>query len=219
MFQFFQPFTQQALVVAGTAIHCVVFDYASGKMLLMVLTQNECRDTYCPWLLIEYVDTEATGWINYTGWGALYPVPPRMVPQQYDRHFSISSSAAELGLAFQLAVLFSISLFQLVLLNGIGTPWPWIRALLLYGRLCNLFWHCTTWMGAAPMDRHASIPVDAPSLEFMPTISFRTLLSPSVLPMCTLQSPHHCTPAFLVAHLDFLWVRYNCLSNSISLDG
>jgi hypothetical protein len=57
--QYFQPLAPQTLVLAATAIHCVLSEYASGKKATVICSQDEYRGTIGPSPVINFT-LEAT---------------------------------------------------------------------------------------------------------------------------------------------------------------
>jgi len=64
-FQFFQLLASQALVLVCAAIHCVMAEYASGKMATIILAQDEYYGTFCLFSVTNFTQ-EATVPINHT---------------------------------------------------------------------------------------------------------------------------------------------------------
>ena len=74
--QFFQPLTPQTLTLVATAIHCVLSQYATGKKVTGMFSQDEYQGKLCPSTVMDCITAEVTALINYT-WGAnSYPPPP-----------------------------------------------------------------------------------------------------------------------------------------------
>jgi len=57
--QYFQPLALQTLVLAATAIHCMLSEYACGKKAMVMISQDEYRGTFGPSLVINFT-LEAT---------------------------------------------------------------------------------------------------------------------------------------------------------------
>ena len=57
--QYFQPCVPQTLVLAATAIHCVLSEYTSGKKATVIFSQDEYRGTFGPSPVINFT-LEAT---------------------------------------------------------------------------------------------------------------------------------------------------------------
>jgi len=67
--QFFQPLAPQLLALVAAAIHCALSEYATGKKVTVMFSQDEYRGKFCPSLVMDCITTEATALINYTWWG------------------------------------------------------------------------------------------------------------------------------------------------------
>jgi hypothetical protein len=73
--QFFQPLTPQTLALVATAIHYALSEYATGKMVTVMFSQDEYRGKFCPSTVMDCISAEATALINYTWWGCFIPSP------------------------------------------------------------------------------------------------------------------------------------------------
>jgi len=51
--QFFQPLTPQTLALVAAAIHCVLYEYATGKKFTLMFSQDEYRGKFCPSTVID----------------------------------------------------------------------------------------------------------------------------------------------------------------------
>jgi hypothetical protein len=72
--QFFQPLTPQTLALVAAALHCALSEYATGKKVTVMFSQDEYRGKFCPSMVIDCISAEATALlINYTWWAASYP--------------------------------------------------------------------------------------------------------------------------------------------------
>ena len=60
-----------ALVAAG--IHCVLSDYATGKKVTGMFSQDDYRGKCCPSTVMDCITADANALISYTRWAALYP--------------------------------------------------------------------------------------------------------------------------------------------------
>jgi hypothetical protein len=68
---FFQPLTPQTLALVAAAIQCVLSEYATGKKVTVMFSQDEYRGKFCPSTVIDCITAEATALlINYTWWVA-----------------------------------------------------------------------------------------------------------------------------------------------------
>ena len=76
--QYFQPLTPQTLALVAAAIQCALSEYASGKIVTVMISQDEHRVTYCPSPMI-IITPEATALINHLLVGLFkppHPLPP-----------------------------------------------------------------------------------------------------------------------------------------------
>jgi len=74
--QFFQLLALQTLALVATAIHCALSEYATGKKVRVMFSQDEYWGKICPSTVMDCIPAEATTLINYTWWDASYPPPP-----------------------------------------------------------------------------------------------------------------------------------------------
>ena len=63
--RFFQPLAPQTLVLAAAANHCSLSEYASGKKVTVIFSQDEYQGTFCPSPMINFTP-EATALIIHT---------------------------------------------------------------------------------------------------------------------------------------------------------
>jgi len=73
--QFFQPRTPQTLAFVAAAIHCAMSEYATGKKVTVMFSQDEYRGKFCPSTVTDCATAEAMALINCTWWGCLIPPP------------------------------------------------------------------------------------------------------------------------------------------------
>ena len=71
--QFFQPLAPQTLALVAAAIHCALSEYATGKKVTVMFSQDEYRGKFCPSTVMNCITAEATALINYTWWGCFIP--------------------------------------------------------------------------------------------------------------------------------------------------
>jgi len=64
--QFIQPLTPQTLALVVTAIHCALSEYATGKKVTAMFSQDEYQGKFYPSTVIDCITAEATALINYT---------------------------------------------------------------------------------------------------------------------------------------------------------
>jgi len=78
--QFFQPLTLQTLALVAAAIHCALPEYAIGKKVTVMFSQDEYRGKFCHSTVIDLITADAIALITIThGGAASYPPPPPMV--------------------------------------------------------------------------------------------------------------------------------------------
>jgi hypothetical protein len=51
--QFFQPLTPQTLALVAAAIQCALSEYATGKNVIVMFSQDEYRGKFCPSTVID----------------------------------------------------------------------------------------------------------------------------------------------------------------------
>jgi hypothetical protein len=51
--QFFQPLTPQTLSLVPTAIHCALSEYATGKKVTVMISQDGYQGKFCPSTAID----------------------------------------------------------------------------------------------------------------------------------------------------------------------
>jgi len=71
--QLFQPLTPQTLALVAAATHCALSEYATGKKVTVMFSQDEYQDKFCPSTVMDCITAEATALINYTWCAASYP--------------------------------------------------------------------------------------------------------------------------------------------------
>jgi len=89
--QFFQPLAPQTLALVATAIHCALSEYATGKKITVMFSQDEYQGKFCPSTVMNCITAEATALINYPWWGCF--IPPPMVILHSNRHSLIPIGA------------------------------------------------------------------------------------------------------------------------------
>jgi diphthamide biosynthesis methyltransferase len=77
-----QPLTPQTLALVAAAIHCGLSDYAAGKKVTVMFSQDEYRDQFCPSTVIDYITAEAIALIKFKLHmvGLLSTTPPNGAP-------------------------------------------------------------------------------------------------------------------------------------------
>jgi len=73
--QLFQPVALQTLALVAAAIHCALSEYATGRKITVMFSQDEYRGKFCPSTVLDCITGEATVLINYPWWAASYPPP------------------------------------------------------------------------------------------------------------------------------------------------
>jgi len=63
--QFFQPLTPQTLALVAAAIHCVLSEYATGKKVTLMFSQDEYRGKFCHSTVIDCSTAEAIAHIKF----------------------------------------------------------------------------------------------------------------------------------------------------------
>jgi hypothetical protein len=63
--QFFQPFTPQTLALVAGAIHCVLSQYATGKKVTVMFSQDNYRGKFCPPTVIGCITAEVIAHITF----------------------------------------------------------------------------------------------------------------------------------------------------------
>jgi hypothetical protein len=182
--QFFQPLTPQTLALVAAAIHCVLSEYATGKKVTVMFSQDEYRGKFCPSTVIDCIIAEATALlINYTWWAASYPT------SQWCSYARIGAPQSPSALLNPLS---DLDLERLYVIPDSELPSPFCDA--QHGWLLR-------WMGA-PQPPSALL---GPAL--LPSVTFPAPPSTSALPLPTLHSTSG-TPHLLVAHLFFLRIHH-----------
>jgi len=76
--QFFQPLTLQILVLVALAIHCALSEYATGKKVTVVYSQDAYRGKFCPSMVTDCISAEAIALIKFKLHmvGLLHTPPP-----------------------------------------------------------------------------------------------------------------------------------------------
>jgi len=54
----------------AAAIHCGFSEYASGKKVTVMFSQDEYRDKFCPSKVMDCTTAEASALINFKWWAA-----------------------------------------------------------------------------------------------------------------------------------------------------
>ena len=95
--QFFQPLTPQTLALVATAIHCVLSQYATGKKITIMFSQDEYRGKFYPSTVTDCISAEAIALIKFKLHmvGQLHTLLPPMVLVRYTRRSSIPVGAPE----------------------------------------------------------------------------------------------------------------------------
>jgi len=85
----------------AAAIRCVLFEYATGKEVKVMFSQDEYPGKFCPSMVIDCTTAEAIALITITHGGtASYPPPP-MVLLRNGRCSSIPVGAPQSGIALR----------------------------------------------------------------------------------------------------------------------
>jgi len=180
--QFVQPLSLQMLALVAASIHCALSEYATGKKVMVMFSQNEYWGEFCPSMVIRlyYCRSHCTTHQFHMVGCFIHPPSPEWYSSARIRGHQLSLALLSLDWGFDI----SFSAPQSHLRPRLGAP-------LFHSRLfASLpFWWCTAWM-TAPLDRRSSM-------------TFRAPPSTSALPSPT---PHSTsgTPRFLLAHLFFL---------------
>jgi hypothetical protein len=77
--QFFQPLTPQTLALVAAAIHCALSEYATGKKVTVMFSQDEYRGKFCPSTVTDCISAEAIALIKFKLHmvGLLHTPPPQ----------------------------------------------------------------------------------------------------------------------------------------------
>jgi hypothetical protein len=204
--QFFQPLASQTLALVAAAIPCALSEYATGKKVTVMFSQDEYRGKLCPSAVMNCITAEATAFINDTWWGCFIP-PLRFSSAiigalqspfgllHYHRRSSIPIGAPQSGLALRYFIQRSILHFCRSFSSRMGAPQPRSGAPLFHSTLFpSLPFGDAQHRWAAPLDRR--------SLAWICAIQFHSAL---------LHHHHHspcppCTP-----HQALLcWWRTSC---------
>jgi len=78
--QCFQPLALQSLALWAAAIDCVLSEYATGKNVTVMLSQDEDQGKFCHSMVMDCMAAEATALINYTLAGCFILPPPPSCP-------------------------------------------------------------------------------------------------------------------------------------------
>jgi hypothetical protein len=71
--QFFQPLAPQTLALVAAAINSALSEYATGKKVTVMFSQDEYRGKFCPSTVMNCITAETTALINYAWWGCFIP--------------------------------------------------------------------------------------------------------------------------------------------------
>jgi hypothetical protein len=160
--QFFQPLTPQTLALVAAAIHCALSEYATGKKVTVMFSQDEYRGKLCPSTVTDCISAEAIALIKFKlHMVGLLHTPPQWcssaiigAPQSPSallnprRRSSIPRpSSVWIGAAIfhsALHIAFSVRAPQ-------SPPQPRLGAPLFHSRLFTSlpFRRCSAWMGCS----------------------------------------------------------------------
>jgi len=71
----FQPLTPQTLALLAATIHCALSEYATGKKVAVMFSQDEYWGKFCPSTVMDCITAETTALINKTWLAASYAPP------------------------------------------------------------------------------------------------------------------------------------------------
>jgi len=91
--QFIQPLTPQTFMVVAAGIHWALCEYATGKNVTVMFSQDEYQGKFGPSMVIGCITAEAIAPIKLHMVGLLHTSPPKMVLLHHNRHSSIPVSA------------------------------------------------------------------------------------------------------------------------------
>jgi len=94
--QYFQPLAPQTLALAAAAIHCALSEYASGKMAMVMFSQDEYRGTFGPSPVINFTLEATTQSITHQR--PHHTPPPPAARLHQNRRSSIFIGAPQPGL-------------------------------------------------------------------------------------------------------------------------
>jgi hypothetical protein len=154
--QFFQPLTPQTLALVAAAIHCALSEYATGKKVTVMFSQDEYRGKFCPSTVTDCISAEAIALIKFK----LHMVGLLHTPPQWCSSTIISAPqfpSALLSLESHFDISFSAPccLFSRRSSSRMGAPQspprPRIGAPLFHSRLVTSlpFQRCSAWMGCS----------------------------------------------------------------------
>jgi hypothetical protein len=85
--QFFQPLTLQTLAIAAAAIHCALSEYATGRKVTVMFSQDEYRGKVCPSTVIDCITAEAIAHIKFKLHmvGLPHTTPPKVLLRNNER--------------------------------------------------------------------------------------------------------------------------------------
>ena len=225
--QFFQPLIPQKLALVAAAIHCVLSEYATGKQVTVMFSQDEYRRKLCPSMVMDCITAEATSLINYTWWDALDPPPwhssaiisaPQLpsVLLSLDWRLNISFSASNcISVSAPPLEWALLDLDQECLYFILDSLPPSVSAMLSIDQL--LCWTGAPWPGLAPPNfiPHSSITIITPLAH--PAIHLRHSSFPGGAPLFPVNSSYCLSNSILIHHeltFQFQLLRYHKLSQT-----
>jgi len=152
---FFHPLALQMLVLVAAAIHCALSEYATGKKVTVMLSQDEYRGKISLSTVIDCITAEATALINYTWWAAVYPPAPPPPPWCFSAIIGAPQSPTPLlsvDWRFDISFSYPYCLVSWCSYYRMGAPqsppWPRLEVPLYHSRRFPslFFWRRSAWI-------------------------------------------------------------------------
>jgi hypothetical protein len=85
--QFFQPLTLHTIAIAAAAIHCALSEYATGRKVTVMFSQDEYRGKVCPSTVIDCITAVAIAHIKFKLHmvGLPHTTPPKVLLRNNER--------------------------------------------------------------------------------------------------------------------------------------
>jgi hypothetical protein len=76
------PISSTMLALVAATIHCVLYEYSTAKMVIVMLSQDDYQGTFCVSTAIDCNMAETSALIHYTLWAASYHPSPIGTPPE-----------------------------------------------------------------------------------------------------------------------------------------